>query len=258
MHRALREAYRTMPSEKLNFESEAVKKLRENLNLPEIDHEKWIKLPRRFSRFACRFELPMDSREFKQMTSIDYLAHYVSVGRSQKQLYRRVFLRNLPEEVDETNQNLNTVAAGFLYKSKLYDNNDDDDNSSCDGERNQNSKCISEINERILPYNSVDIAMQEALGFHGTIEKIEEIKNILNLNTTLSHNRRENNSDGLNFRTWCGVLAFAERYLNKLDRSYDPPNEIEIADFESLERRLNSIKIEDENLIHVLKLIKYK
>lgn len=65
MNRALKEAYRTLSPNKLNYESEAVRNLKKTLQIPEVDHEKWIKLPRKYSRADNRFELPIDSREFK-------------------------------------------------------------------------------------------------------------------------------------------------------------------------------------------------
>lgn len=45
------------------IESEAVKELREQLQLPEVDHEKWMDLPRKYTRASARFGLPMDTRE---------------------------------------------------------------------------------------------------------------------------------------------------------------------------------------------------
>jgi hypothetical protein len=38
--------------------------MKKTLNLPEIDHEKWLNLPRKYKRYATRFELPMDAKEF--------------------------------------------------------------------------------------------------------------------------------------------------------------------------------------------------
>lgn len=65
MNRALKEAYRTLSPNKINYESEAVRSLKETLQIPKVDHEKWIKLPRKYSRADNRFELPIDSRQFK-------------------------------------------------------------------------------------------------------------------------------------------------------------------------------------------------
>lgn len=59
----MKEALRLTAPGKLDFESEAVRELKETLKIPEIDHEKWIELPRRYSRSSARFGLPMDTRE---------------------------------------------------------------------------------------------------------------------------------------------------------------------------------------------------
>lgn len=58
----MREAFRTATTDKLNFQTRAVKQLEETLDIHDIDHEKWIDLPRKFSRSSARFELPMDTR----------------------------------------------------------------------------------------------------------------------------------------------------------------------------------------------------
>lgn len=59
----MKEALRLTAPSKLNFESDAVRELKEQLQLPEIDHEKWMELPRKYTRASARFGLPMDTRE---------------------------------------------------------------------------------------------------------------------------------------------------------------------------------------------------
>lgn len=62
--------------------------------------------------------------------------------------------------------------------------------------------------------------------------------------------------DRLDFRTWCGVCAFAERALPELPpRELDPAPWLERADFESLERRLASVRV-DEGLATLLRIIR--
>lgn len=212
------------------------------MNLPEINHDRWIKLPRKYSRSASRFELPIDSSEFSHMTPLTYLSKNVTVAKAQKQIYRRVFLRFLPEETDDTMKALKPTIA-------TIDDDDDDEIDEDDKNTRKLKKVPIELQERLIPINSLKNAMKEALGFHGTIEKIDEILEILVW--------KVEKRDGFNFRLWCAIVAFAERYLNRLDRNVDPCNEIEIADFESLERRITSIDV-SEKLINVLTLIKYK
>lgn len=59
----MKEALRLTAPGKLDYESEAVRELKEALKIPEMDHDKWIELPRRYSRSSARFGLPMDTRE---------------------------------------------------------------------------------------------------------------------------------------------------------------------------------------------------
>lgn len=62
---ALKEAMRNVPmiEKGPSAEPEAIRGVREALNLPEVDHEKWLKLPRKYTRMVSRFELPIDSSE---------------------------------------------------------------------------------------------------------------------------------------------------------------------------------------------------
>lgn len=238
----MKEAYLSVPQDRINSDSDVIKRLRSTMNLPEINHDRWNKLPRKYTRSASRFELPIDSREFSHMTPFSYLSKNVTVAKAQKQIYHRVFLRYLPEETDDTMKTMKPTL------SQLDDDDEDDDESDGKNQRKSKKPTI-ELQERLLTMSSLKNAMKEALGFHGTIEKIDEILEILEW--------RIENRDGINFRLWCAIVAFAERYLNRLDRDSDPCNEIEIADFESLERRISSINV-SEKLANVLTLIKYK
>lgn len=71
-HRALQEALKTIPLEKLDSESDAVREVKEALNLPEIDHQKWMDLPRKYTRSSCRFELPIDMKELNSKSILKY------------------------------------------------------------------------------------------------------------------------------------------------------------------------------------------
>ncbi|CAG9769572.1 unnamed protein product [Ceutorhynchus assimilis] len=70
-----------------------------------------------------------------------------------------------------------------------------------------------------------------------------------------------NSDDVIDFRTFCGIAALCERimapfYCRRLaDRKSDPCHEIEIADFEVLDRKISG-KIIDERLIQILNDIK--
>lgn len=138
------------------------------------------------------------------MTPMKYLSHYVIVSNKLKQQYRRIFLKNLPEEIEEE-------------KPKI----DDLDNES---PRNDSEKIKQPIKIdldkiRTLPLPVFDKALQEVLGFHGTIEKIQEIKEILEIDTISDQNF-------IDFRLWCGIVAFSERFITKINKNLDPCNEV--------------------------------
>lgn len=173
------------------------------------------------------------------MTPMQYLGRYVVILKDIKQLYQRIFEKHLP--VIELNRK---------------DSSDSEDESFTETEKAvENNISINKQADiiRTLPLSVLDKALQDVLGFHGTIERIIEIKKFLSF-------QLEPPNYELNFRAWCGVVAFCERYLATVDKRDDPCNEvssflwffvkfydlfsrvlyfkIEIADFESLDRRL--------------------
>lgn len=99
--------------------------------------------------------------------------------------------------------------------------------------------------DRTIPSAKLEQALQDVLGFHGSLEKIHQILQYLYI------------PDGseINFRFWCGMVAFAERYLNQLPKDEDPLDEIEEADFNLLNRKLKTLNI-DEKLSDLFEIIK--
>lgn len=67
--------------------------------------------------------------------------------------------------------------------------------------------------ERTIALGDLHFALKTVLGFHGTDNKINDIKSILQLN--------ERDHAQLNYRSWCGIVAFSERYLNASPRMDD-------------------------------------
>ena len=68
--RAIREAFRTATMDKLNFQTDAVRTLQRSAKqLSDVDYEKWIDLPRKYSRSSARFELPIDTRKLTRIVS---------------------------------------------------------------------------------------------------------------------------------------------------------------------------------------------
>lgn len=69
-----------------------------------------------------------------------------------------------------------------------------------------------------MDIHQLNEALKHALGFHGTIEKINKVKEVLALDGP--------ECKELNFRSWSGIVAFAERYLNELTVEEDPSDEV--------------------------------
>ncbi|KAK2588522.1 hypothetical protein KPH14_006302 [Odynerus spinipes] len=98
---------------------------------------------------------------------------------------------------------------------------------------------------RYISPNDFEEALQDAIGRTLTDEQKERLHSFLG---TIS--------EPLDFRTWCGVCAAAERLLCPLPaKQIDPPTWLERLDFEVLERRLNSVNV-DPRLARLLREIR--
>lgn len=226
-HRTLQEVLRTISPEKMGVDSDAVTEMKESLNLVDTDYEKWMHLPRKYSRSSARFELPIDLKEQVKLTPLDYLSKFVFLESSCKQLYHRIFVKFLPK--DKTNREENDNEEFFARISS-------------GGKRTARDDLLL---TRILQDGDLNEALREVLGFHATDEKILEIFSYLEL--------EQLEDVQINFRTFSGIVAFAERLITSLDQNEDPRNEIEIADFETLARHFD--KIESVNMKNVLNII---
>jgi hypothetical protein len=224
-HRTMQEVLRTISPEKLGVESDAVLEMKQNLNLPETDYEKWRQLPRKFARENCRFEIPMDLKELFKLKPLSYLGKFVFIEPDRKQLFQRVFAKHLPKEkiVGQENENEEMFARTTSDPAKRIENVD---------------------SPRSLQGENLDLALREVLGFHADDEKIRQIYDLLHLDEA---------EEAHNFRMFSGICAFSERFLTTLDQSEDPRNEIEIADFETLARHFD--RIEDEDMKQVFRII---
>ncbi|EAA00446.5 AGAP012002-PA, partial [Anopheles gambiae str. PEST] len=231
--------FRTATMDKLNFQTDAVRTLQRSAKqLSDVDYEKWIDLPRKYSRSSARFELPIDTRKLTRMTPIEYLHDHVVLSNDRKQLYHRIFARNLPREEPKASGALESVDSDSLPETETGP-------LEVDSTRN----LLADVT-RYIPMNCFDKALHEALGFHGTAERIAAIRELLELNYDPFNELQ------IDFRTWCGIVAFSERFINSLDREQDPCDELEMVDFESLERRVRWAR-PSENLCQVLQIIKY-
>lgn len=82
--------------------------------------------------------------------------------------------------------------------------------------------------------------------FHANEENIQQILSYLELETP-------GEEVAVNFRTFSGIVSFAERFITTLNQSEDPRNEIEIADFETLARHFDKIRsTKMKNVLNIL------
>lgn len=197
MSKALQEAFRTIPPEKIEYESEALRKYKETIDITEVDNEKWLKMPRKYTRRSARFGLPVNTHRLGTMTPFEYISKHVWISEHRKQHYRFVFKKFLPDLTTDDAQGKSNAP------------NPDHHHVDIPSTKNE---------ERTISFVDVRSALADALGFYGTIDKINEILAILRMN--------EDDHKVLNFRSWCGLIAFSERYLNKLTHEQDPRDEV--------------------------------
>lgn len=222
MNKALQEALRTIPPEQVNTDSEALRKFKETMNITEVDNEKWLHMPRKYTRCSARFTLPINTMElasylfqklvfhgnllyfFLEMTPFDYVSKNIWISDYRKQLYRYVFNKFLPDYGDDA------LPVSHVKPIKL-DANTNNNNSSHQSLRLDGK-------DRVLAFSDLHEALKMVLGFHGTDAKALEIKRILHLN--------EKEHSEIQYRSWCGIIAFAERYLNDTPIAEDPCDEV--------------------------------
>lgn len=135
------------------------------------------------------------------MTPFQYISKHVWISEHRKQHYRFVFKKFLPEPLEEAQGKSSQPNPDHIADIPPPKTN---------------------YEERTISFVDVRNALSDALGFYGTPEKINEILDILCMN--------EQDHKVLNFRSWCGVIAFSERYLNKLTHDEDPRDEVSIDD----------------------------
>lgn len=213
MNLALKEAIHTIPKDQFNTSSEALHEFKEMFDI-EIgeSNEKWLVMPRQFARSATRFSLPVNTMKLATLTPFEYLSWYVWISDHRKHLYRFVFNKYVCDAVDQVEGDDN-------------ENNDGDDDVERDTpshETTQKSIPAYEFLECVMPFTELVNAFTNVLGYCGPIEqmadKIEQLLQLTQLNSS--------DHKWINFRSWCGLVAFAERYLNDLPFEEDLCDEV--------------------------------
>ncbi|XP_034140315.1 uncharacterized protein LOC117591245 isoform X2 [Drosophila guanche] len=214
LNRALREAIKYMPPKH---------KMVQKATDDNHSTESTSKMPRKFSKSATRFDVPMDLSKISAMTPWDYLSKYVWVSQQRKQLYKRVFLKYLRRcEEPEINRNVMGIDKLALTEYRYK--------------------------ERTLLWQSLPKALEDVLEFHGTEQ------NVCNTLNMLGYDQKENVD--LDFRAWCGIVSFAERLaLADESGSDDSCDELEKADFTSMEQIVNLFNV-PEKLVQIFRVIR--
>ncbi|XP_068142025.1 uncharacterized protein [Drosophila tropicalis] len=221
LNRALKEAIKYMPpKQKTN-----PKPIEDKSSTPSTNQTS--KMPRKFSKSATRFDVPMDLTMLKTMTPWDYLSKYVWVSQQRKQLYKRVFLKYL-SRCEEPESEL--VAGDDLNNLQEY-----------------------RYNERTLIWQHLPQALEDVLEFHGTET------NVQNALTMLGYDPAASNGV-MDFRLWCGIVSFAERLVlvnecQDNDDEDDSCDDLEKADFNSMERIMADYQVPD-SLREIFKVIR--
>uniref|UniRef100_A0A1I8Q2R4 Uncharacterized protein n=1 Tax=Stomoxys calcitrans TaxID=35570 RepID=A0A1I8Q2R4_STOCA len=176
------------------------------------------KMPRKFSKSATRFNVPMQLKALEDMSVWHYLSRFVWVSRQRKQIYKRIFLKYLkvpPLSMCQDQQEPQTKAANNEIQFPLPD-----------------------YEERCMNIKHLYQALEEVLEFYGTEKNISRVLQIIGYD-----NFKDDENKELTFRAWCGLVAFAERLALDDPNGTDSCDELEKADFNSMELRLHSFTV---------------
>lgn len=174
-----------------------------------VDNEKWLKMPRQFLRSAARFSLPVNTQKLTIMTVFEYLSQYVWISDHRKHLYRFVF---------------NKYVCDVTNDEDIDNDNDDDLELDRDTPSRTTEKSIQPyvFKECVIPFGELINGFTNVLGYCGPVDQVaDKIHQIIVLT-----NVNEIDYPFINFRSWCGLVAFAERFLNNLPFEEDPCDEV--------------------------------
>lgn len=221
MHRALLEAMRTVRPDQLAQPSDALLAYQAANPIPPVHPEKWLSMPRKYTRKSVRFTVPINTFDLETLTPFEYVSRHVWLSDYRKELCRCVFAKFQPPPPSPTPPPLPPPASG----------DDDGTTAGCDGGGGVGLVAVGGGGgggrddwpaERTLACAAVlDAALSDVLGFYATPERVGEIRAMLGLT-----GGEPSPVATMNFRSWCGVVAFGERFLNALSREADPCDEV--------------------------------
>lgn len=232
MNKALKEALRTIPTDQIDAESPALRAFKETIGIDvTVDNEKWLTMPRKYTRSSGRFSLPINTNDLARLTPFTYLSRHVWISNHRKQLYRFVFNKYTCDAtatpINVSSQEIDEAADDT--RSMLFETPSDDSNKTLP---------IVEVKECTMSAHSLNDALIDVLGFpvDAISHTIDEIRDMLDINGELEFAY-------LTFRNWCGIVAFAERYLNSMPTDVDPCDEVNTLFFITISQSLSCILI---------------
>lgn len=213
MNRALMEAIRTVRPEQLAQPSQALLTYQAANPIAPIHPEKWLSMPRKYTRKSVRFTVPINTYDLETLTPYEYVSRHVWLSDYRKELCRCVFVKFQPPPP--------TPPPPMPMPPTSLSSGDEE--HSCAGAGGDGGDSVSDwLTERTLDCATVlDAALGDVLGFYGTAERIAEIRAMLCMTADMGRPVA-----AMNFRSWCGVVAFGERFLNALSRETDPCDEV--------------------------------
>lgn len=214
MNRALKEALRTIPIDHIGAESTALRAFKETIGIDDatVDNEKWLTMPRKYTRTSARFSLPMNTNDLARLTPFTYLSRHVWISNHRKQLYRFVFNKYKCDATAQSTAAPENDANMDDTRSQLFETPSDDSLKMPE---------FVDVKECTMNAHRLNDALIDVLGFpvDEISNRLDEMHNVLDL----SH---ENDFNYMTFRNWCGIVAFAERYLNSVPTDIDPCDEV--------------------------------
>lgn len=215
MNKALKEALRTIPNDQIDADSPALRAFKETIDIDvTVDNQKWLTMPRKYTRSSARFSLPMNTNDLARLTPFTYLSRHVWISNHRKQLYRFVFNKYTCDVVgppiNASSQEIDEAVDDT--RSMLFETPSDDSNKTMP---------FVEVKECTMSAHSLNDALIDVLGFpvDAILHTIDEIRDMLDISGDLEFAY-------LTFRNWCGIVAFAERYLNSMPTHVDPCDEV--------------------------------
>lgn len=212
MNIALKEALHTIPKDQFNLCNPVLHEFKESFGVDNgVNNEKWLTMPRQFSRSATRFSMPINTQKLSSLSPFDYLSQYVWISDHRKHLYRFVFNKYVCETLKDPEDDDN-------------ENNDENDVERDTPSATTNDKSVQAFvfKECVMATKELINAFINVLGYCGPVEQMsKKIENIIRLTSV-----NPTDHSTINFRSWCGLVAFAERYLNNLSFEEDPCDEV--------------------------------